>query len=130
MLGSRYGGSCSMSKRCESKTGHPYSFLVSSASLPPCLPPGDHVIPCYQAYCGVCQFCLHPESNLCISVRKFTGSGVMKSDGKSRITCRGKVGACLPACLPTRLTICPGVGSVWCLREHPCIQGCVDVVFV
>ncbi|GBF98713.1 alcohol dehydrogenase class-3 [Raphidocelis subcapitata] len=29
--------------------------------------PGDHVIPCYQAYCGDCKFCRHPESNLCIS---------------------------------------------------------------
>ncbi|KAI8474378.1 MAG: formaldehyde dehydrogenase [Monoraphidium minutum] len=48
--------------------------------------PGDHVIPCYQAYCGDCKFCKHPESNLCISVRAFTGKGVMKSDGKSRFT--------------------------------------------
>ena len=35
--------------------------------------PGDHVIPCYQAYCGECKFCKHPESNLCVSVRAFTG---------------------------------------------------------
>eukprot|EP00887_Chlorella_sp_A99_P003999 scaffold11.g3999.t1 len=46
--------------------------------------PGDHVIPCYQAYCGDCLFCKHPKSNLCISVRAFTGKGVMKSDGKPR----------------------------------------------
>lgn len=52
--------------------------------------PGDHVIPCYQAYCGDCMFCKHPDSNLCISVRAFTGKGVMKSDGKSRFTCNGK----------------------------------------
>jgi S-(hydroxymethyl)glutathione dehydrogenase / alcohol dehydrogenase len=25
---------------------------------------GDHVIPCYQAYCGECKFCKHPECNL------------------------------------------------------------------
>lgn len=37
--------------------------------------PGDHVIPCYQAYCGDCVFCKHPESNLCVSVRAFTGKG-------------------------------------------------------
>ncbi|KIZ06980.1 S-(hydroxymethyl)glutathionedehydrogenase / alcohol dehydrogenase [Monoraphidium neglectum] len=48
--------------------------------------PGDHVIPCYQAYCGDCKFCKHPESNLCISVRAFTGKGVMKADGKPRFT--------------------------------------------
>eukprot|EP00882_Tetradesmus_deserticola_P020809 GHRQ01022491.1.p1 GENE.GHRQ01022491.1~~GHRQ01022491.1.p1 ORF type:complete len:146 (+),score=39.65 GHRQ01022491.1:394-831(+) len=35
--------------------------------------PGDHVIPCYQAYCGECKFCKHPDSNLCISVRAATG---------------------------------------------------------
>lgn len=29
--------------------------------------PGDHVIPCYQAYCGDCLFCKHPKSNLCTS---------------------------------------------------------------
>eukprot|EP00892_Ulva_mutabilis_P004898 jgi/Ulvmu1/2780/UM140_0010.1 len=51
---------------------------------------GDHVIPCYQAYCGNCKFCEHPESNLCIAVRSFTGKGVMRSDGKPRITCRGQ----------------------------------------
>lgn len=41
----------------------------------PC-PAGDHVIPCYQAYCGECKFCKHPESNLCISVRAFTGQSM------------------------------------------------------
>lgn len=52
--------------------------------------PGDHVIPCYQAYCGECKFCKHPDSNLCISVRAFTGKGVMKSDGKPRFHKDGK----------------------------------------
>lgn len=41
---------------------------------------GDHVIPCYQAYCGDCVFCKHPKSNLCVSVRAYTGRGVMRSD--------------------------------------------------
>lgn len=48
--------------------------------------PGDHVIPCYQAYCGECKFCKHPESNLCTSVRSHTGKGVMKSDNKPRFS--------------------------------------------
>lgn len=48
--------------------------------------PGDHVIPCYQAYCGQCIFCKHPESNLCVSVRAFTGKGIMKADGKTRFS--------------------------------------------
>jgi S-(hydroxymethyl)glutathione dehydrogenase/alcohol dehydrogenase len=47
--------------------------------------PGDHVVPCYQAYCGECVFCKHPESNLCVSVRAFTGKGVMKADGATRL---------------------------------------------
>ena len=47
--------------------------------------PGDHVIPCYQAYCAdispnPCEYCLHPKTNLCQAVRAWTGKGVMKSD--------------------------------------------------
>eukprot|EP01023_Acetabularia_acetabulum_P009112 TRINITY_DN14028_c0_g2_i1.p1 TRINITY_DN14028_c0_g2~~TRINITY_DN14028_c0_g2_i1.p1 ORF type:complete len:463 (-),score=91.50 TRINITY_DN14028_c0_g2_i1:292-1560(-) len=52
--------------------------------------PGDHVIPCYQAYCGECKFCASKKTNLCGSVRQWTGRGVMKSDDKSRFTCDGK----------------------------------------
>jgi len=52
--------------------------------------PGDHVIPCYQAYCGGCKFCKRPDINLCISVRAATGKGVMKNDGKPRFTYEGK----------------------------------------
>ncbi|CAK0822968.1 unnamed protein product [Prorocentrum cordatum] len=48
--------------------------------------PGDHVVPCYQAYCGKCEFCLRPRINLCTSVRAFTGAGVMKADSKPRFT--------------------------------------------
>jgi S-(hydroxymethyl)glutathione dehydrogenase/alcohol dehydrogenase len=46
--------------------------------------PGDHVIPCYQAYCGDCKFCERPNINLCTSVRAATGGGVMLSDSKPR----------------------------------------------
>merc|ERR1719420_2153257 len=42
--------------------------------------PGDHVIPCYQAYCGACKFCKRPDINLCTSVRAFTDKGVMAGD--------------------------------------------------
>lgn len=48
------------------------------------------MVPCYQAYCGLCLFCKHPDSNLCVSVRAYTGKGVMRSDGKPRFSCRGK----------------------------------------
>eukprot|EP00928_Gymnodinium_smaydae_P001837 TRINITY_DN1065_c0_g1_i1.p1 TRINITY_DN1065_c0_g1~~TRINITY_DN1065_c0_g1_i1.p1 ORF type:complete len:702 (+),score=165.32 TRINITY_DN1065_c0_g1_i1:144-2108(+) len=52
--------------------------------------PGDHVIPCYQAYCGDCKFCARPDINLCTSVRSATGSGVMLADGKPRYSYQGK----------------------------------------
>jgi len=52
--------------------------------------PGDHVIPCYQAYCGDCKFCKRPDINLCTSVRAYTGKGVMAGDGKPRFTYEGK----------------------------------------
>lgn len=47
-------------------------------------------MPCYQAYCGECVFCKHPDSNLCISVRKFTGNGIMKADEGTRFSYKGK----------------------------------------
>mmetsp|Transcript_53959 Transcript_53959/g.128544 ORF Transcript_53959/g.128544 Transcript_53959/m.128544 type:complete len:683 (-) Transcript_53959:95-2143(-) len=52
--------------------------------------PGDHVIPCYQAYCGSCKFCARPNINLCTSVRSATGQGVMLNDKKPRYTYEGK----------------------------------------
>ena len=51
---------------------------------------GDHVIPCYQAYCGDCMFCKRPNINLCTSVRSATGSGVMKNDQQPRFSYQGK----------------------------------------
>lgn len=51
--------------------------------------PGDVVIPLYTAECKQCQFCKSGKSNLCSSVRSFTGKGVM-SDGTVRFTCKGK----------------------------------------
>ena len=48
--------------------------------------PGDHVIPCYQAFCGACPMCASGKTNLCGSVRPFTGVGVMKADGGVRFT--------------------------------------------
>jgi len=51
---------------------------------------GDHVVPCYQAYCGDCKFCQRPKINLCTSVRGWTGRGVMRADDKPRFTANGK----------------------------------------
>ncbi|CAD7696950.1 unnamed protein product [Ostreobium quekettii] len=52
--------------------------------------PGDHVIPCYQAFCAECKFCSSGKTNLCGSVRAWTGKGVMKSDSKPRISYQGQ----------------------------------------
>lgn len=52
---------------------------------PPCTVfPPPAVIPCYQAFCKECKFCTSNKSNLCVSVRAFTGKGVMKSDSGVR----------------------------------------------
>lgn len=51
---------------------------------------GDHVIPCYQAYCADCKFCKRPDINLCTSVRAYTGKGIMMGDSKPRFWKDGK----------------------------------------
>jgi S-(hydroxymethyl)glutathione dehydrogenase/alcohol dehydrogenase len=48
--------------------------------------PGDHVIPCYQAFCKCCKFCMSNKTNLCGSVRQWTGKGVMQADNEPRFT--------------------------------------------
>lgn len=71
--------------------GHEASGIVESVGEGVTdLQPGDHVIPCYQAYCGDCRFCQRPNINLCTSVRAFTGKGVMAGDGQPRFTYNGQ----------------------------------------
>lgn len=71
--------------------GHEASGIVESVGEGVTdLVPGDHVIPCYQAYCGDCRFCKRPDINLCTSVRAFTGKGVMAGDGKPRFSYKGE----------------------------------------
>ncbi|OAE25677.1 hypothetical protein AXG93_4368s1370 [Marchantia polymorpha subsp. ruderalis] len=52
--------------------------------------PGDKVIPCYQAECRECKFCLSNKTNLCGKVRPATGNGVMLNDRQSRFSINGK----------------------------------------
>ena len=49
------------------------------------LKPGDHVIPLYTPECRECDYCLHPKTNLCQSIRETQGKGVMP-DGTSRFS--------------------------------------------
>jgi S-(hydroxymethyl)glutathione dehydrogenase/alcohol dehydrogenase len=50
---------------------------------------GDHVIPLYVPECRQCEYCLHPDTNLCQAVRETQGKGVMP-DGTSRFSIEGK----------------------------------------
>lgn len=50
---------------------------------------GDHVIPLYTPECRECDFCLHPKTNLCQSIRETQGQGLMP-DGTSRFTLDGE----------------------------------------
>ena len=51
--------------------------------------PGDHVIPLYTPECRECDYCLHPKTNLCQSIRSTQGQGLMP-DGTSRLSYNGK----------------------------------------
>ena len=51
--------------------------------------PGDHVIPLYTPECRECDYCLHPKTNLCQSIRSTQGQGLMP-DGTSRLSYKGK----------------------------------------
>ena len=53
------------------------------------LKPGDHVIPLYTPECRECEYCLHPKTNLCQSIRSTQGQGVMP-DGTSRFSYKGE----------------------------------------
>jgi len=51
--------------------------------------PGDHVIPLYTPECRECDYCLHPKTNLCQSIRETQGRGLMP-DGTSRFKLNGE----------------------------------------
>ncbi|MBV1933645.1 MAG: S-(hydroxymethyl)glutathione dehydrogenase/class III alcohol dehydrogenase [Parvibaculaceae bacterium] len=50
---------------------------------------GDHVIPLYTPECRECDYCLHPKTNLCQSIRTTQGQGLMP-DGTSRFSYKGE----------------------------------------
>jgi len=53
------------------------------------LKPGDHVIPLYTPECRECDYCLHPQPNLCQAIRTTQGQGLMP-DGTSRFSIKGQ----------------------------------------
>jgi len=50
---------------------------------------GDHVIPLYTPECRRCEYCLHPDTNLCVAIRSTQGQGLMP-DGTSRFSAKGE----------------------------------------
>ena len=50
---------------------------------------GDHVIPLYTPECRECDYCLHPKTNLCQSIRSTQGQGLMP-DGTTRFSYKGQ----------------------------------------
>ena len=61
------------STECTEPTCYEDDLCACTLNLSSCVRgAGDHVIPCYQAYCGECIFCKHPDSNLCVAVRSAT----------------------------------------------------------
>lgn len=51
--------------------------------------PGDHVLPLYIPQCRQCEYCHHPDTNLCQKVRTTQGRGVMP-DNTTRFRCKGQ----------------------------------------
>ena len=63
-------------------------IVVEVGAGVPSVKPGDHVIPLYPPECRHCDFCLHPKTNLCQSIRTTQGQGLMP-DGTSRFSLDG-----------------------------------------
>ena len=65
------------------------SIVVEVGSGVKSVKPGDAVIPLYTPECRECNFCLHPKTNLCQSIRSTQGQGLMP-DGSSRFSLDGE----------------------------------------
>lgn len=85
------GSSGKLRSRCLSRCGFLMCRIVESVGEGVTeVKGGDHVIPCYQAECKECKFCLSGKTNLCGKVRSATGVGLMLNDRKSRFSINGK----------------------------------------
>ena len=89
---------------------------------------GDHVIPLYTAECRECDFCLHPKTNLCQSVRSTQDQGVMP-DGTSRFSYKGQKILHYMGCSTfSNYTVLPEVSLAKIRKDAPfdmaCYIGC------
>lgn len=92
------------------------------------LKPGDHVIPLYTAECRECDFCLHPKTNLCQSVRATQGQGLMPN-GTSRFSYKGQKILHYMGCSTfSNFTVLPEVSLAKIRKDAPfdmaCYIGC------
>lgn len=89
---------------------------------------GDHVIPLYTAECRECDYCLHPKTNLCQSVRSTQGQGVMPN-GTSRFSYKGQKILHYMGCSTfSNYTVLPEVSLAKIRKDAPfdkvCYIGC------
>lgn len=89
---------------------------------------GDHVIPLYTAECRECDYCLHPKTNLCQSVRATQGLGVMPS-GTSRFSYKGQKILHYMGCSTfSNFTVLPEISLAKIRKDAPfdkvCYIGC------
>ncbi len=89
---------------------------------------GDHVIPLYTAECRECDYCLHPKTNLCQSVRETQGRGVMPN-GTSRFSYNGQKVLHYMGCSTfSNYTVLPEVSLAKIRKDAPfdkvCYIGC------
>ena len=89
---------------------------------------GDHVIPLYTAECRECDYCLHPKTNLCQSVRSTQGQGLMPN-GTSRFSYKGQKILHYMGCSTfSNYTVLPEVSLAKIRKDAPfdmaCYIGC------
>ena len=85
---------------------------------------GDHVIPLYTAECRECEYCLHPKTNLCQSVRATQGQGLMP-DGTSRFTYKGQKVLHYMGCSTfSNFTVLPEISLAKIRKDAPFDKAC------
>ena len=89
---------------------------------------GDTVIPLYTPECRHCDFCLHPKTNLCQSIRSTQGQGVMP-DGSSRFSFDGESILHYMGCSTfSNFTVLPEIAVAKIREDAPfdkvCYMGC------
>ncbi|TVQ84542.1 MAG: S-(hydroxymethyl)glutathione dehydrogenase/class III alcohol dehydrogenase [Micavibrio sp.] len=89
---------------------------------------GDHVIPLYTPECRECDYCLHPKTNLCQSIRSTQGQGLMP-DGTSRFSLDGRPVLHYMGCSTfSNYTVLPEIALAKIRKDAPfdkvCYIGC------